>query len=74
MNLNSIWCAIYVAALIAIPAILLWPPATPSTTRPRPAAETCVDHNGWKATIEQSGTDWACVMRKGNKTRAFFYN
>lgn len=76
MNTQNAWCAFYVAVLLVLAYLLATIPA-PSrpAPRPRPAADTCVDHNGWTAHIEPADAgSWACVMRKGKSTRAFFYN
>lgn len=49
-------------------------PQTAEQQKPRPHADTCLSPgNGWTATIEPSGKEWSCVMRKGTTVKAFFY-
>lgn len=77
MTLRNLWIALYSSAILAtiyLLATIPQPEPTPVAERPKPAAETCLPPAGWTANIEPAHPGWACVMRKGKKTKAFFYN
>jgi len=76
MNRQNAWCLFYVVVLLVLAYLLATipdPRKAVAAPKPRPAADTCLAPEGWTAAIEPSGNDWACVMRKGKVTKAFFY-
>jgi hypothetical protein len=69
------WCIFYIVVLIAVGWLLATIPAPTPKLHTKPAEGTCLPPDGWTAAIEGDETNgWACVMRKGKKTKAFFYN
>lgn len=72
---NAGWIAFYLAVFAWLLSFVMFEqPRLRSEVKPKPEASTCTAPEGWSAVIEPAeGGGWACVLRSGKKTKAFFY-